>query len=69
MESLGHPTFRIQCDAPLVENSFSEEEAFFRNEKITVSGGQATATMADAEIGNEEKARFRSLIQRMVLKK
>jgi len=41
----------------------------YRKEKVTVSGGQATATMADAEIGTSEKARFRHLLEKLVLKK
>lgn len=41
----------------------------YRKEKINVSGNQATATMADAEIGAAEKERFRKLLERMVLKK
>ena len=56
-------------DFGYVKPGDTKTQDVFRKEKITVSGGQATATMADAEIGNEEKARFRSLIQKMVLKK
>jgi hypothetical protein len=41
----------------------------YRKEKVTVTGGQATATMADAEIGPAEKERFHKLLDRMVLKK
>jgi hypothetical protein len=41
----------------------------YRKEKITISGDQATATMADAEIGTAEKERFRKLLERLVLKK
>jgi hypothetical protein len=41
----------------------------FRREKITESGGVATATMVDAEIGAAEKQRFHHLMQKFILKK
>ena len=41
----------------------------YHKEKVTVTGGQATATMAKAEIGPAEKERFHKLLERMVLKK
>lgn len=56
-------------DFGYVKAGDSKTQDVYRKEKITVSGGQATATMADAEIGNEEKARFHSLLEKMVLKK
>jgi hypothetical protein len=41
----------------------------YRREKITESGGVATATMTDVEIGPTEKERFHRLMQKFVLKK
>ncbi|MCI0421811.1 MAG: hypothetical protein L0387_06925 [Acidobacteria bacterium] len=52
-----------------VKQGDSKTQDVYRKEKITVSGGQATATMADAQIGPAEKERFRKLLDRMVLKK
>lgn len=52
-----------------VKQGDSKTQDVYRKEKVTVSGGQATATMADAEIGPAEKERFHKLLERMVLKK
>jgi hypothetical protein len=52
-----------------VKQGDTKTQDVYRKEKITVTGGQATATMADAEIGAAEKDRFRKLLDRMVLKK
>jgi len=41
----------------------------FRKEKITQSGGAATATMMDVEIGAAERERFHHLMQKFILKK
>ena len=41
----------------------------YRKEKITVSGAQSTATMADAEIGAAEKERFRKILEKIVMHK
>jgi len=41
----------------------------YHKEKVTVTGGQATATMAKVAIGQAEKERFHKLLDRMVLKK
>lgn len=41
----------------------------YHKEKVTVTGGQATATMAKVAIGPAEKERFHKLLDRMVLKK
>jgi hypothetical protein len=41
----------------------------FRKEKITQSGGVATATMMDVEIGAAERERFHHLMQKFILKK
>ena len=41
----------------------------FKKEKVTESGGVATATMVDAEIGTPEKQRFHHLMQKFILKK
>ena len=41
----------------------------FKKEKVTESGGVATATMVDAEIGAPEKQRFHHLLQKFILKK
>src|SRR5262245_56394288 len=52
-----------------VKQGDTKTQDVYRKEKVTVTGGQATATMADAEIGPAEKARFHKLLDRMVLKK
>jgi hypothetical protein len=52
-----------------VKEGDAKTQDVYRKEKVTVSGGQATATMADAEIGPAEKERFHKLLERMVLKK
>jgi hypothetical protein len=52
-----------------VKQGDTKTQDVYRKEKITVSGGQATATMADAVIGAAEKERFHKLLDRMVLKK
>jgi len=52
-----------------VKEGESKTQDIYRKEKVTVTGGQATATMADAEIGPAEKERFHKLLDRMVLKK
>ena len=52
-----------------VKQGDKKSQDVYRKEKITVTGGQATATMADAEIGPAEKERFHKLLDRMVLKK
>jgi len=52
-----------------VKQGDTKTQDVYRKEKITVSGGQATATMADAAIGPAEKERFHKLLDRMVLKK
>ena len=52
-----------------VKQGDAKTQDVYRKEKITVSGGQATATMADAAIGPAEKERFHKLLDRMVLKK
>ena len=52
-----------------VKQGDTKTQDVYRKEKVTVTGGQATATMADAEIGSVEKARFHKLLERMVLKK
>jgi len=52
-----------------VKEGDSKTQDIYRKEKITVSGGQATATMADSEIGPAEKERFHKLLNGMVLKK
>jgi len=52
-----------------VKQGDTKTQDVYRKEKITVTGGQATATMADAEIGPAEKERFHKLLDRMVLKK
>jgi len=41
----------------------------FKKEKITESGGVATATMVEIEIGAAEKERFHHLMQKFILKK
>ena len=41
----------------------------FKKEKITESGGVATATMAETEIGAAEQQRFHHLMQKFILKK
>lgn len=52
-----------------VKEGDSKTQDVYRKEKVTLSGGQATATMADAAIGPAEKDRFHKLLERMVLKK
>jgi hypothetical protein len=52
-----------------VKQGDTKSQDVYRKEKITVTGGQATATMADAVIGPAEKERFHKLLDRMVLKK
>ena len=52
-----------------VKQGDTKTQDVYRKEKVTVTGGQATATMADAEIGPAEKERFHKLLDRMVLKK
>lgn len=52
-----------------VKEGDKKTQDVYRKERITVTGDQATATMADAEIGQPEKARFRKLLERIVLKK
>jgi hypothetical protein len=52
-----------------VKQGDTKTQDVYRKEKVTVSGGQATATMADAAIGPAEKERFHKLLDRMVLKK
>jgi hypothetical protein len=47
----------------------SKTQDVYRKETITVTGNQATATMADAEIGPAEKERFHKLLEKLVLKK
>lgn len=41
----------------------------FKKEKITESGGVATASMVDVEIGAAEKQRFHRLMEKFILKK
>lgn len=41
----------------------------YRKEVITESGGQSVATMCECPVGPAEKARFQSLLKKMVLKK
>ena len=41
----------------------------YKKEKITVSGGTATATMLDMEIGKAENDRYHNLLGKFVLKK
>jgi hypothetical protein len=52
-----------------VKQGDTKSQDVYRKEKVTVTGGQATATMADAEIGPAEKERFHKLLDRLVLKK
>jgi hypothetical protein len=52
-----------------IKQGDTKTQDVYRKEKITVTGGQATATMADAEIGPAEKERFHKLLDRLVLKK
>ena len=52
-----------------VKQGDTKTQDVYRKEKVTVTGGQATATMADAEIGPAEKERFHKLLDRLVLKK
>jgi hypothetical protein len=56
-------------DLGYVKQGDSKTQDVYRREKITVTGDQATATMADGEIGTPEKERFRKLLEKMVLKK
>jgi len=56
-------------DLGYVKQGDSKTQDVYRKEKVTVTGGQATATMADAEIGPAEKERFHKLLDRMVMKK
>jgi hypothetical protein len=56
-------------DLGYVKPGETKTQDVFRKEKVTVAGGQATATMADAEIGASEKERFRKLLEKLVLKK
>jgi hypothetical protein len=56
-------------DLGYVKPGETKTQDVYRKEKVTVTGGQATATMADAEIGASEKARFRNLLEKLVLKK
>jgi hypothetical protein len=56
-------------DLGYVKQGDSKTQDVYRKEKVTVTGGQATATMADAAIGPAEKERFHKLLDRMVLKK
>lgn len=52
-----------------VQEGGKETKDEYHKEKVTVTGGQATATMAKAEIGPAVKERFHKLLDRMVLKK
>jgi hypothetical protein len=52
-----------------VKQGDTKTQDVYRKEKVTVTGGQATATMADAAIGPAEKERFHKILDRMVLKK
>ncbi len=52
-----------------VKEGDQKTQDIFRKEKITESGGVATATMVDAEIGPVEKGRYQHIIQKYVLKK
>jgi hypothetical protein len=56
-------------DLGYVKPGETKTQDVFRKEKVTVTGGQATATMSDAEIGASEKERFRKLLEKLVLKK
>ncbi len=56
-------------DLGYVKEGDTKTQDLYRKEKITVTGDQATATMADAAIGDAEKARLRKLLERIVLKK
>jgi hypothetical protein len=56
-------------DFGYVKPGDTKTQDVYRKEKITVTGNQATATMADAEIGAPEKERFRKLLEKLVLKK
>jgi hypothetical protein len=56
-------------DLGYIKPGDTKTQDVYRKEKITVTGNQATATMADAEIGAPEKERFRKLLEKIVLKK
>ena len=56
-------------DLGYIQEGSKETKDEYHKEKITVTAGQATATMAKGEIGPAEKERFHKLLDRLVLKK
>jgi hypothetical protein len=56
-------------DLGFVKPGEKKTQDVFKKEKITESGGVATATMVEGEIGAAEKQRFHHLMQKFILKK